>query len=127
MMMIMISTTHTHTHTHASYNNAVAQDRFSTVYSTSNYYAKFQIIRRENGPRVIEQRRNRQRTAHTVNTATDIAGAAHNLDAFLTDRVSVKFVELVVRSFKCQQLLAILLGKASSLCLNILVNKANVN
>ena len=85
-----------------SFNNAIALDRFSTVYSTSNCYAKLQILRRENGPRVTGQRRDRQRTAHTVNTATDIAGAVLNLDAFLTDRVSVKFVEFVVGSFKCQ-------------------------
>jgi hypothetical protein len=105
---------------------------------TSDYYAKFQIIRRENGPRVIEQRRDRQRTAHTGKTATDIAGAALlSLDAFLRNRVSVKFVELVagsfkcqqlvVGSFKCQQLLAIFVGKIFPLCLNILVNKTNVN
>jgi hypothetical protein len=110
-----------------SFNHAIEQDLFSTVYNTADYYVKLQSIKRQNGPRVIEQTRDRQRTAHTVKTATDFAGAALNLDAFLRDRVYVKFVELVVGFFKRQQLLAIFLGKASSLYLNILVNKTNLN
>jgi len=102
-----------------SFNNATAEDRFNTIYNTSRYYVKFQIIRRENGRRVIQQRRERKRTAHAAKTATDIAGATFKLDAFVRDRVSAKFVELEVGSFKCQQLLAVFLGKASPLFLNI--------